>query len=348
MAQQVTILDVAPRDGLQSDGLIVATEAKLELIERIVRSGVRRIETTSFVNPQRVPQMADAPEVMAGLAARRGALPAGDPMHAASFIGLVLNRRGLDRAIEAGCDEVNAVVVVTDTFGMRNQATTTEQGVAVWEEIAAVAAEAGVPASVTLTASFGCPYEGEVDVSRVADVARRCVGVGGVEIALADSIGVAVPTDVRERLAVVRSAIESAGSGERLRVHFHNTRNTGLANVAAAVEEGVTVVDASLAGIGGCPFAPGATGNVATEDVAYLLERMGYDTGLDLDALVDTVRWMQSDSLLGRETPGALARAGVFPAGARSHRAGSADSGDSGDSASDADRAGLGPGCSPS
>ncbi len=313
MSQQVTILDVAPRDGLQSDGVIVATDAKLELIERIVRAGVRRIETTSFVNPNRVPQMADAAEVMAGLAARRSELPVDDPMHAASFIGLVLNRRGLDRAIEAGCDEVNAVVVVTDTFGMRNQATTTEQGIAVWEEIAAVAVAAGVPASVTLTASFGCPYEGEVAVSRLAEVAQRCVGVGGVEIALADSIGVAVPTDVRERLAVARDAIESAGSGERLRVHFHNTRNTGLANVAAAVEEGVTVVDASLAGIGGCPFAPGATGNVATEDVAFLLERMGYRTGLDLDALVQTVRWMQSDALLGRDTPGALARSGVFP-----------------------------------
>ena len=313
MAPQVTILDVAPRDGLQSDGLIVPTAAKLELIERIVRAGVRRIETTSFVNPERVPQMADAADVMAGLGARRAELPADDPMQSASFIGLVLNRRGMQRAIEAGCDEVNAVVVVTDTFGLRNQATTTEQGIAVWEEVAALAGAAGVPASVTLTAAFGCPYEGEVAVSRVAEVAQRCVGVGGVEIALADSIGVAVPTDVRQRLDVVRSAIEGAGSDERLRVHFHNTRNTGLANVAAAVEAGVTVVDASLGGIGGCPFAPGATGNVATEDVAFLLERMGFDTGVDLDDLVDTVRWMQSDALLGRDTPGALARAGMFP-----------------------------------
>lgn len=313
MSSPVTIVDVAPRDGLQSDGLVVPTDAKLELIERIVRAGVRRVEATSFVNPTRVPQMADAAEVMAGLAARRAELPDDDPMQSASFIGLVLNRKGLDRALDAGCDEVNAVVVVTDTFGVRNQGTTTEQGLEVWADIAAGAAAAGVPASVTLTASFGCPYEGEVDVDRVASVLQRCIAVGGQEIALADSIGVAVPTDVRDRLAVARDLIDAAGTGQRLRVHFHNTRNTGLANVVAAVEAGVEVVDASLGGIGGCPFAPGATGNVATEDVAFLLERMGYDTGLDLDALVETVGWMQSDALLGRPTPGALARAGVFP-----------------------------------
>ena len=313
MARPVTLVDVAPRDGLQSDGLVVPTAAKLELIERIVRAGIRRVEATSFVNPTRVPQMADAAEVMAGLAARRAELPDDDPMQSASFIGLVLNRKGLDRALEAGCDEVNAVVVVTDTFGVRNQGTTTEQGIEVWADIASGAADAGVPASVTLTASFGCPYEGEVDIDRVASVLQRCVEVGGQEIALADSIGVAVPTDVRDRLAVARETIDDAGTGQSLRVHFHNTRNTGLANVVAAVEEGVDVVDASLGGIGGCPFAPGATGNVATEDVAFLLERMGYDTAVDLDALVETVGWMQSDALLGRPTPGALARAGVFP-----------------------------------
>lgn len=311
--QPVTLVDVAPRDGLQSDGVVVPTEAKLELIERIVRSGIRRIETTSFVNPKRVPQMADAAEVMVGLAARRAERPADDPMQRASFIGLVLNRKGLDRALEAGCDEVNAVVVVSDTFSERNQGTTTDQGIAVWADIAAASAEAGVPSSVTLAASFGCPYEGEVSVDRLADVVARCAAVGGQEIALADSIGVAVPTDVRARLAVARGAIAAGGHDQRLRVHFHNTRNTGLANVAAAVEDGVDVVDASLGGIGGCPFAPGATGNVPTEDVAYMLERMGHRTGLDLEALVGAVEWMQSDALLDRETPGALARAGVFP-----------------------------------
>lgn len=316
-AGPVTLVDVAPRDGLQSDGVIVPTAAKLELIERIVRAGITRIETTSFVNPKRVPQMADAAEVMAGLAARRAELPVDDPMQRASFIGLVLNRKGLDRALDAGCDEVNAVVVVSDTFSERNQGTSTEEGLAVWADIAGVAADAGVPASVTLAASFGCPYEGEVPVERLADVVGRCAAAGGDEIALADSIGVAVPTDVRARLAVARAAVASGGHDQRLRVHFHNTRNTGLANVAAAVEDGVDVVDASLGGIGGCPFAPGATGNVPTEDVAYLLERMGHRTGVDLDALVEAVGWMQSDALLGRPTPGALARAGVFPGSRR-------------------------------
>jgi len=315
--QPVTLVDVAPRDGLQSDGVVVPTAAKIQLIERIVRSGIRRVETTSFVNPKRVPQMADAAEVMAGLASRRADLPADDPMRLASFIGLVLNRKGLDRALAAGCDEVNAVVVVSDTFSERNQGTTTDQGIGVWAEVAEAAEAAGVPASVTLAASFGCPYEGEVALERLAHVVTRCAEVGGQEIALADSIGVAVPTDVRERLAVARDAVAAGGHDQRLRVHFHNTRNTGLANVAAAVEDGVDVVDASLGGIGGCPFAPGATGNVPTEDVAYMLDRMGYPTGIDLDALVDAVDWMQSDALLDRATPGALARAGVFP-GARS------------------------------
>lgn len=314
MSGAVTIVDVAPRDGLQSDGEVVSTEAKLELIVRLVRAGTRRIETTSFVNPRRVPQMADADDVMAGLHRARSAAPVGDPLRAASFIGLVLNRRGLERALAAGCDEINAVVVVTDTFAQRNQGATTDELVAAWADIAKGADAAGVPASVTLTASFGCPYEGEVSLERLVEVATRCLDAGGVEVALADSIGVAVPTDVRTRLDAVRDARDRLGGEQVLRVHFHNTRNTGLANVAAAVEHGVRVVDASLGGIGGCPFAPAATGNVPTEDVAFLLERMGYDTGLDLAALVDTVDWMQTDALLGRPTPGLLARAGLFPA----------------------------------
>jgi len=310
----VTIVDVAPRDGLQSDGAVVSTEAKLELIERIIASGIRRIETTSFVNPARVPQMADADELMAELLRRRAASGPDDPLRATSFIGLVLNRRGLDRALAAGCDEVNAVVVVSDTFSTKNQGTDTDGGIAAWQDIARDAAAAGVPASVTLAASFGCPYEGEVPVARLDDVVTRCAAAGGVEIALADSIGVAVPTDVRERIDIARAAIAADGADQRLRVHFHNTRNTGIANVAAAVEAGVTVVDSSLGGIGGCPFAPNATGNVPTEDVAFMLDRMGYDIGIDLAELVAAVEWMQSDQLLGRTTPGLLSRAGLFPA----------------------------------
>jgi hydroxymethylglutaryl-CoA lyase len=311
---EIEIVDVAPRDGLQSDGAVVSTEAKLALIDRIVSAGIRRVETTSFVNPKRVPQMADADELMAALLDRREADGPGSAMAEASFIGLVLNRRGLDRALEARCDEVNAVVVISDTFSQKNQGTDTDTGIKVWAEVAEAAAEAGVPASVTLAASFGCPYEGEMSVERLADVVGRCAEAGGVEIALADSIGVAVPTDVRRRVEAAREAIGSKGNGQRLRVHFHNTRNTGVANVAAAVEEGVVVVDSSLGGIGGCPFAPNATGNVPTEDVAYMLDRMGYDTGINLASLIESVEWMQTDELIGHEAPGLLSRAGLFPA----------------------------------
>lgn len=317
MTDHVTIVEVAPRDGLQSDGVIVPTAAKLELIERCVAAGLRRIEAASFVNPSRVPQMADADDVMAGLLARREASPHGSALRSASFIGLVLNRRGFDRAVDAGCDEVNAVVPVSDTFSHRNQGTDTAGAIAVWDEVAAAADRAGLPASVTLTTSFGCPYEGEVALDRLAAVAGRCAAAGGTEIAIADTIGVAVPTDVRERLEVVRAELVAAGTTQRLRVHFHNTRNTGLACVGAAVEAGVNVVDSSLGGIGGCPFAPNATGNVPTEDVAYLLGRMGVTTGVDLPALVETVGWMESDALLSHPTPGMLAKAGIFPDVAR-------------------------------
>jgi hydroxymethylglutaryl-CoA lyase len=312
MSDAVTIVEVAPRDGLQSDGAIVPTDAKVALVELAAAAGLRRIEVASFVNPAKVPQMADSDAVMAELLRRRAADPS-SALARASFIGLVLNRRGLDRALEARCDEVNAVVPVSDTFSSRNQGTDTDGAIAVWADVARAAADAGVPASVTLTTAFGCPYEGEIDLGRLEQVARRCAEAGGVEIALADTIGVAVPTDVRERVALVDEIVAASGRGQRLRVHFHNTRNTGIASVAAAVEAGVRVVDASLGGIGGCPFAPDATGNVATEDVAYLLGRMGFDTGLDLEALVAAVGWMESDELLGHPTPGLLARAGTFP-----------------------------------
>lgn len=309
----VTLVDVAPRDGLQSDGEVVSTDAKVELISRIAAAGIRRIEATSFVNPKRVPQMADADAVMAELLALRAAEGGDGPLSRTSLIGLVLNERGLDRALTAGVDEINAVVVVSDTFAGKNQGTDTEGTILAWEKIASVCRDAGVPTSVTLAASFGCPYEAEVPVHRLAEVVRRCAAAGGDELALADSIGVASPVDVRERVRIAADVIATAGAGQELRVHFHNTRNTGLANVVAAVEAGVHVVDGSLGGIGGCPFAPNATGNVPTEDVAYLLDRMGYDLGVDLDALIDTVQWMQSDALLGRRTPGLLAHAGAWP-----------------------------------
>lgn len=310
----VTLVEVAPRDGLQADGAVVPTAAKVALVELAVDAGLRRIEVASFVNPAKVPQMADSDAVVAELRRRREVAGPSSPLARASFIGLVLNERGMQRALDAGCDEVNAVVPVSDTFSRRNQGTDTDGATEVWRRVAARAAEHGLPASVTLTTGFGCPYEGEVPLERLELVATRCAEAGGVEIALADTIGVAVPTDVRDRLDLLGEVIGRAGHDQRLRVHFHNTRNTAIACVAAAVEQGVRVVDASLGGIGGCPFAPNATGNVATEDVAYLLERMGYDTGTDLDRLIDAVGWMASDELLDHDTPGLLARAGRFPA----------------------------------
>jgi hydroxymethylglutaryl-CoA lyase len=293
----VEIVEVAPRDGLQSDGAIVATDQKVELITRAVDAGIRRIEAVSFAHPERVPQMADAEAVMAGVPRRDGV----------SYIGLVLNAKGFDRAVAAAVDEVNVVVVCTDTFSQANQGMTTEEAVAVWGEIAGAAKDAGLRTSVTLAASYGCPYEGEVPVARVVDTVQQVARFGPDEIAIADSIGVAVPTDVTERML---ASAEVAG-GATLRSHFHNTRNTGLANVAAAVEAGVRVVDASLAGIGGCPFAPNATGNIPTEDTVYLLERMGYDTGVSLEALITSVPWVEE--LLDHPTPGLLAKAGPFP-----------------------------------
>ena len=293
----VEIVEVAPRDGLQSDGAIVPTDRKVELITRAVDAGIRRIEAVSFAHPERVPQMADAEAVMAGVPRREGV----------SYIGLVLNARGFDRAVDASVDEVNVVVVCTDTFSQANQGMTTAESVAVWGEIADAARVAGLRTSVTLAASFGCPYEGEVPVQRMVEVVEQVAAFGPDEIAIADSIGVAVPTDVTER---VEAAGAVAGDAQ-LRCHFHNTRNTGLANVAAAVEAGVRVVDSSLAGIGGCPFAPNATGNIPTEDTVYLLERMGYQTGVSLEALIASVPWVEE--LLDHPTPGLLAKAGPFP-----------------------------------
>ena len=298
MAQRrVEIVEVAPRDGLQSEDVILDAETKVELINRAVGAGVRRIEVCSFVNPTRVPQMADAEAVLA-------ALPARDDV---TYIGLVLNRRGFERAAAAGVREINVVAVTTETFAQRNQGTTSDDTIKAFEDIAPLALDAHIRPTLTISASFGCPYEGEVPVSRVVDIARRGAAAGAVEIALADSIGAAVPTDVHERLDAARAVIGDTA----LRAHFHNTRNTGLANAYAAIEVGVDALDASLGGIGGCPFAPNATGNIPTEDLAYLLDRMGIATGLDLRALADVVPWIETQ--LGKRVPGLLSKAGLFP-----------------------------------
>jgi hydroxymethylglutaryl-CoA lyase len=242
---------------------------------------------------------------MAGAEDVLAALPGRDDV---TYIGLVLNRRGFERAAAAGMREINVVAVATDTFGQRNQGATSDESVAIFEEIAALAVAAGIRPTLTISTAFGCPFEGEVPVDRVTSIVARGSAAGAAEVALADTIGVAVPTDVRERLAAARGALDD---GVRLRAHFHNTRNTGLANAYAAVEVGVDALDASLGGIGGCPFAPDATGNIPTEDLAYMLDRMGVETGLDLTALVSAVPWIEQT--LGKRVPGLLAKAGLFP-----------------------------------
>jgi hydroxymethylglutaryl-CoA lyase len=291
-------VDVAPRDGLQSEAVVMSTGTKVELIERLVDAGVRRVEAVSFAHPERVPQMADAEAVMDALERRAEV----------SYAGLVLNERGVDRAVASRVDEINAVVVATDTFSARNQNTTTDGALAAWAAIAAKAAAAGIPASVTIAASFGCPYEGEVPVERLTEVAARAAEAAPSELVLADTIGVAVPRDVVERVSAVRAAVGDVP----LRCHFHNTRNTGMANAYAAVEAGIDVLDASLGGIGGCPFAPRAVGNIPTEDLVYMLERAGVATDISLDKLITAAEWLGEQ--LGRGVPGLLWRAGPFPA----------------------------------
>lgn len=297
VSSAVEVVEVGPRDGLQNEAVVLPTARKVELVNRAVEAGVRRVEAVSFVHPQRVPQMADAEEVMAALPRPEGV----------RYIGLVLNERGLDRALDAGVDEVNVVVVATDTFGKRNQGMNTAEGIEVWSRIAGRARRAGLRVSVTIAAAFGCPFEGAVSAERVAEVARRIAEVGPSEIALADTIGVGVPTQVTDRLGTVREI----APGIPLRCHFHNTRNTGYANAVAAVVAGVDSLDASVGGIGGCPFAPAATGNIATEDLTYLLDGMGVASGLRCAELAQLGIWVGQQ--LGTSVPALLGRAGEFP-----------------------------------
>jgi hydroxymethylglutaryl-CoA lyase len=305
MARAIEIVEVGPRDGLQSEPEILPTAAKLELIQRLVAAGLRRIEVASFVNPKRVPQMADAEAVMAGLPKVPGV----------QYVGLVLNRKGFDRALAAGCTEVGLVATATNSFGERNQGANIEQNIRNFEEIAPLAREAGVRAQITISVAFGCPFEGEVPAARVVEIAQRLAAAKPVEIALADTIGVAVPTQVTSLVEQVRAAIGDVP----LRCHFHNTRNTAVANAYAAVLAGVSTLDSSVGGVGGCPFAPNATGNVATEDLVYMLSRAGYDTGVDLDKLIETAHWLEQQR--GKPVPSMVSKAGGFPVPKRSEAA---------------------------
>ncbi len=296
--QAVELVEVGPRDGLQNETAIVSTADKLELIRRAIDYGIRRIEVTSFVNPKKVPQLADAEELVA-------MLPARDDM---TYIGLVLNRRGAERALATGrIDELGAVCVTSDSFGIRNQGQSSDESLAAAMEIVALARGAGRSGQITIATAFGCPFEGRVATQRVVEMAKRAADARPREIALADTIGVGVPAQVSEMVGRVREAVGDLP----VRVHFHNTRGTGIANVWAAVEEGAATVDASLGGLGGCPFAPGAAGNVATEDVVYLLDRSGMGTGVTLSQVIEAADWLAG--VMGRPLPAMVSKAPAFP-----------------------------------
>ena len=298
MNRRIEIVEVGPRDGLQNEAAVLEVAQKLEFIQRLEDAGARRIETVSFVNARRVPQMAGAEEISAALPHQAGR----------SRIGLVLNARGWDRCVQAGCDEANVVVCATDGFGIANQGASVDEQLATLRAIAAKRqAEGGPPISVTVSVAFGCPFDGEVSDEQVQRILRLADELKVPELALADTIGVADPWLVRRRIEMARKAAPDA----RLRLHFHDTRNTGLANAYASVEAGVDVLDASCGGLGGCPFAPAATGNIGTEDLVYMLERAGFETGYDLGKLIETGRWISG--LLGKPPTASLSRAGAFP-----------------------------------
>ena len=297
-AASIAFVEVGPRDGLQNERETIATADKIGLIDWAIAAGARRIEVASFVNPKRVPQMADAEAVCAALPDRADV----------TYVGLVMNARGAERAIATGrIDQLGAVAVTTDRFAMANQGQTCDESVEAAKAIIAMARMAGLTGQATIGAAFGCPFEGEVSEARVVAMAQRLAEAGPVEIALADTIGVGNPAHVARLVALVRAAIDPLP----VRVHFHNTRNTGLANVWAAVEAGARVVDASLGGLGGCPFAPGAAGNVPSEDVVYMLERSGIATGMDLERLIAASIWLSG--IIGRKLPGMVAQAPRFP-----------------------------------
>jgi isopropylmalate/homocitrate/citramalate synthase len=294
---RVEICDVGPRDGLQNEERSLAPEVRAELCERLAAAGLPRVEAVSFVNPKRVPQMAGAEEVV-------GALRGDGPV----WGGLVLNERGYERALATGLREVHYAFPVTDTFAERNQGVTVAEAVEAGGRIVERAKADGVRVSVTLGASFGCPFEGRVPTATVLSAAEAVRAYGPDEISLADTIGSGVPTQVTELVAGV------AALDVRVGCHLHNTRNTGYANALAAVEAGVTLLDASVGGCGGCPFAPRATGNIATEDLVYMLHGMGIETGIELAALLETAAWLSGH--LGKDLPGLTYKAGDFPVAA--------------------------------
>lgn len=289
------VCDVGPRDGLQNEPRTLEPSVRAELCDRLSAAGIKRLEAASFVNPKLVPQMAGAEEVMAALHRVRGTV----------YAGLVLNEQGYERASAAGVDEIHYAFAATDEFGRRNQNATTAEGLETALSLVRRARADRMPITVTISVAFGCPFEGPVPPQRVLGIVERLMEVPADEISLADTIGVGVPSQVTELVGEARKLGATVGA------HFHNTRNTGYANAVAALDAGVVSLDASVGGAGGCPFAPKATGNIATEDLAYLLRGMGVDTGIDIDRLIECSTWLGGQ--LGKELPGMLARAGDYP-----------------------------------
>jgi hydroxymethylglutaryl-CoA lyase/(R)-citramalyl-CoA lyase len=290
----VTICDVGPRDGLQNEEKHLDPDTRAELVNRLAAAGLPRIEAVSFVNPARVPQMAGAEEVVAGIDRQDGVV----------YAGLVLNEKGYDRLAATGLDEVHVAFAATETFNRRNQNASPEESLAAAIAIVEQAHADGIRATVTVGVAFGCPFEGEVHPDRVLGFVSQLADAGADEVVLADTVGVAVPRQVKHLVA------EAAKLAPVVGVHLHNTRNTGFANAYAALEAGASVLDASVGGLGGCPFAPRATGNICTEDLVYLLHGEGVETGIDLAALITVAEWLEGE--LGRELPGQVYRAGTF------------------------------------
>jgi (R)-citramalyl-CoA lyase len=292
MAAAVTICDVGPRDGLQNEEQTLEPSVRAELVNRLAAAGLPKVEAVSFVSAERVPQMAGAEEVVAGIERRDGV----------AYAGLVLNEKGYERFAATGLDELHFTLAATEAFNRRNANRSIDESV---EELARIRTDS--PVSVSISVSFGCPFEGEVDPQRVLRLAERVTEAGADEVLFADTIGVGVPRQVRELLG------GASGLGVPVGLHLHDTRNTALANAYAALEAGATVFEASVGGLGGCPFAPRATGNVATEDLVYLFHGEGLETGIDLDALVGAAEWLEG--VLGRPLPGRVYRAGPSLAG---------------------------------
>jgi hydroxymethylglutaryl-CoA lyase len=294
----INIVEVGPRDGLQSEPEILSTEIKAKFINLAIQAGLNRIEVASFVHPVKVPQMAGAEELIASL-----------PDHKdVSYIGLIMNERGLDRALTTKVHEIGMVVVSTDTYNQKNQGVSTKESIKTWLNISKRAKQNGKVANVMVASAFGCPYEGEVNVKKVIEICLRVMEGEPAELGIADSIGVAVPNQVEDFFGILKNNI---GDKFPLRCHLHNTRNIGLANAQAAINSGVTSIDSSIGGIGGCPFAPAATGNIPTDDLLYMLSRSNIETGISLEKIIDASNWLEHN--LGREVPALLPKAGIFP-----------------------------------